>query len=477
MLWWVLQKHAGDSPMPTDTRRSIQAVPVSVQTVALTSSPRLLEVTGTVQAELEAPLAAKVTARVQRVFVRAGEKVKRGQPLITLDARDLAASVSQADAGLRAAQVGYDTARVTARMQDSLSAAHIAEAQAKLAQSKAALQAAAAKLELVQAGPRRQEREQAGLAVSQAKSSLTLAETNLKRASVLYEDGAISAQQHDQVRSQFEVAKAQYEAAQQAKSLTDEGSRAEEIRAAQQAVLQANAAVEESDAGLKSAEASALQIQVRKQEIRGAQAQIGQSQANLEIAQTTRTYATIAAPFDGIVTKRLADPGVMASPGVLLLTVQGGALRLEAIVPESALGAVKMGAAVPVHFDAPQRRDLTGRVVEIAPQGDTGSHTFGVKIDLPLGSGMSAGMFGRARFTTGTQSRLLIPASAVWEREGLHYLYVVDQSRIAWLRMVTVGDPVGTQIPVLSGLNAGERIVIAGRERITDGTPTAEGAR
>lgn len=479
MLWWHQQRQQAVPANRADSRQSAQAVPapVSIETVALTNSPQSLEVTGTVQAELQAPLAAKVMARVQHVYVQAGEKVRRGQPLMLLDARDLKASVSQADAGLRAARIGYDTARVAARMEASLSAARIAEAQSKVAQNQAALLAATAKLELVQAGPRQQEREQAGLAVSQAKASLTLAESNLKRMAALYADDAISAQQYDQVRSQFELAKAQFETAQQAKSLTDEGSRAEEIRAAQQAVLQAKAAVQEADAGLKSAEASALQNQVRKQEIRGAQAQIGQSQANLELAQTTRDYAVITAPFAGIVTKRLADPGVMAGPGVLLLTIQGGRLRLEAIVPESALGSVKKGAAVPVRFDALQNRALTGRIVEIAPQGDASSHTFVVKIDLPVASGASAGMFGRARFTTGTEQRLLIPASAVWEREGLHYLYVVDESRIARLRMVTVGDPIGARIPVLSGLNAGERIVTAGRERITDGAPVAEGAR
>ena len=150
---------------------------------------------------------------------------------------------------------------------------------------------------------------------------------------------------------------------------------------------------------------------------------------------------------------------------------------MEAVVPESALVSVRSGASVPIHFDALQNRELTGRVVEIAPQGDAGSHTFVVKIDLPRASGASAGMFGRARFTTGSEKRLLVPASAVSEREGLYYLYVVDKNHQARLRMVTVGDPVGDQFPVLSGLNPGERIVAAGRERVTDGSPVTEGAR
>lgn len=464
-------------PLSSQTPQNAQAVRVSVQTVTPTASPQSLEVTGTVQSELDAPLATKVMARVQKVLVREGERVHRGQPLILLEARDMEASIAQARANLRVAHVGYDNARVAARMEASLSTARIAEAQAKVTQSEAALQAATSRLQLVQAGPRRQERQQAVLAVSQAKSNLTLAESNLKRMTLLYREGAISAQQYDQYQSQFEIALSQFETAQQGQSIADEGSRTEDIRAAQQAVRQAQAALTEANAGLKSAQASAMQIEVRKQEIQGTRAQIGQSQASLQLAKVIRDYAVITSPFDGVVTKRLADPGVMASPGVLLLTVQGGALRLEAIVPESILASVRKGTFVPVHFDALQHRALTGRVVEIAPQGDAGSHTFVVKIDLPRTSGAFAGMFGRARFTTGSEKQLLVPASAVFEREGLHYLYVVDKSHRARLRMVTVSNPSGEQFPVLSGLNSGERIVTIGRERITDGSLVTEGTR
>ncbi len=461
----------------SETPQNVPSARVAVQTVAPTVSPQSLEVTGTVRAELDASLSTKVMARVQQVLVQEGEQVRHGQSLILLDARDMEASISQSSANLQAARIGYNNAQVAARMEASLSTARIAEAQAKVAQTEAALQAALARLELVQSGPRRQEREQATLAVSQAKSNLTLAESNLRRMALLYKEGAISAQQYDQYQSQFEIARSQFETAQQGKSITDEGSRVEDIRAAQQSVRQAQAALQEANAGLKSAQASAMQAEIRKQEIKGAQAQIGQSQASLQLAKVTRDYAVIAAPFDGIVTKRLADPGVMASPGILLLTVQGGALRLEAIVPESVLASVKKGTAIPVQFDALKHRALIGRIVEIAPQGDANSHTFVVKIDLPRGSGASAGMFGRARFTTGSEKHLLVPTAAVFEREGLHYLYVVDESHRARLRMVTVGDPVSERLPVLSGLNSGECIVTTGKERIADGSPVTEESR
>lgn len=450
---------------------------VTALTVAPTLTPRTLEVSGSVQAELETSLSARMTARVQQVLVREGDRVRRGQPVILLDARDLDASLSQANANLGAAKAGYDNARIAARMETAQSTARIADAQARLAASEAALGAANAKLQLVQAGPRRQERSQAALAVGQAQSNFKLAESNWRRMATLYDEGAISAQQADAYRVQFEVAKAQLETAKQGQSLTDEGSRTEEIRAAEQAVRQAQAGVKEAEAGLKTAQAAALQTALRKQEIKSAAAQIGQSRASLDLAQVNRGYAQIVASFDGVVTRRTADPGAMASPGVPLLTIQGGTLRLEAVVPESALVALRTGLTLPVRLDALHNRSLQGRVVEIAPQGDANSHTFLVKIDLPKNSGAAPGMFGRTRLTLGTEKRLLIPATALSEREGLHYLYVIDANHIAHLRMVTLGAPVGDRVPILSGLNAGERIATEGREGLEDGRGVQEETR
>lgn len=474
-LWRLLPNGVPHSPHGLSPQ-SQPPVSVSLQTVAPLSTPRWLEVTGTVRSEFESLLSSKAMGRVEKVLVREGERVHRGQILIVLDASDLVVAVAQAHADLRSASIGYESARLSAQLESASSRARIAEARAKVAQSEAALRAARAKRKLIEAGPRRQERQQATLAVAQAQSNFALAENNLKRMATLYQEGAISAQQYDQFQSQYDVAKVQLETAQQGRSIAEEGSRAEEIQAAEQAVLQAEAAVQEARATLNSAQASELQVAVRQQEAQGAVARIRQSQAGLQRAVITRGEAFIASPFDGIVTKRLADPGVMANPGVPLLRLQGGALRLEAVVPESALASVKQGASVPITIDSLRNRAIAGRVVEIAPQGDADSHTFIVKIELPHRNGVSEGMFGRAHLTTGMETRLLVPSSAFQEREGLHTLFVVDENGLARLRMVTIGDPERDLIPVLSGLNAGERIVARGAEHLHDGSPVAAGS-
>jgi len=268
-----------------------------------------------------------VTGRIAAVMVRQGDFVRAGNRSFVwtpvtwrrLSRRPEQACVPQISDTIQR--------RVAAQMESATSDARINAARAQVTQNEAALKAAQAKLDLAQAGPRKQERTQASLAVGQAKANLALAETTLHRYESLVNQGAISRQQYDQVKNQYDVANAQYETAQQTQSMTDEGSRTEDIRAAQEGVRQAEAAISQARAGLRQAQAGALQTNVRRQEIRGAQAQIGQSQAALQIARITRDYATVAAPFDGIVTARLMDPGAMASPGVPLLKVQGGQTR------------------------------------------------------------------------------------------------------------------------------------------------------
>jgi multidrug resistance efflux pump len=382
-------------------------------TAAYSAAPRWLEATGSVRAQLEANIATKVQGRVMEVYVHEGDRVRRGQPLLTLDARDLEAGIAQAEANRRASVVGYDNARVTAQMEASTSAARIAQAEAQVTNAEAAVQSARARKDLVRSGPRRQEKVQAGLAVAQAQSSLTLAETNLRRMTSLFSQGAVARQQVDVAQNQYDLAKAQYDTAVQSRSIAEEGSRQEDIRSAEEAVRQAEAGLVEARAGLREARAGALQVNVRRQQIRGAQAQIGQSDAAVRLARVTRDYATINAPFDGIVTQRLADPGALASPGVPLLTVQGGPIRLEAVVPEGALASARKGAAVPVSLDALPGKALTGRISEVAPQGDAQSHTFLVKIDLPASLARS-GMFGRARFRTARTAACFSPARRWW---------------------------------------------------------------
>ena len=188
----------------------------------------------------------------------------------------------------------------------------------------------------------------------------------------------------------------------------------------------------------------------------------GQTQAKAALMQahTSLSYTRILAPFDGVITEKKADPGMLASLGLPLFTIEGfGHYRLEASVNENDLRYVRMGEQVSVVVDALESPRQTGRVVQIVPAADAGSRSFLVKIELPADTRLRSGLFGRAEFSRGNRSALLIPQIAVVERGQLQGVYVLDRNGIANLRYLTLGKAAGSAVEVLAGLEEGERLV------------------
>ena len=195
---------------------------------------------------------------------------------------------------------------------------------------------------------------------------------------------------------------------------------------------------------------------------RRSMARAGQAQATaaLQQARTALAYTRVLAPFDGVVTEKKADVGTLASPGMPILTVEDvRRYRLEASVNETDLRYVKMGQQIPVLVDALGDRELKGKVVEIVPAADPASRSFLVKIELPSDPALRSGLFGRAHFSRGERSALLIPRTAMVERGQLRGIYVLDPNQIASMRYITLGKPSAGQVEVLAGLQAGERFI------------------
>jgi RND family efflux transporter MFP subunit len=185
-----------------------------------------------------------------------------------------------------------------------------------------------------------------------------------------------------------------------------------------------------------------------------------QAQAALAQARTLLSYTRILAPFDGIITEKKADPGMLASPGLPVFTIEGlGHYRLEVAVNENDLRSVRMGEQVPVIVDALETPRLRGKVVQIEPAADSASRSFLVKIELSADARLRSGLFGRAQFSRGNRSTLFIPQAAVVDRGQLQGVYVLDQNSVATLRYISLGKTAGSAVEVLSGLEAGERLV------------------
>lgn len=453
--------------------KAVEAPPKTVRaklmTIANQAAAGIYTVTGTVRPMYNATLSSKVMGRIVAVGVREGDSVSEGQGLVSIDSRELQSAVNMAEANYRASVVGVGSAKTAAEMEDKTSQARISQAESLVSQAKAGLAAAEARRDLALAGPRTQEVAQAHIAVVQAESSLKLAQVEYDRAEKLVEAGALAKRELDVARNRLDLAMGQLEAAKQGEAIAKEGSRSQEIRAAEEGVLAAQAALRQAEAGLKQARAAQLQVAVRRKDVEVANAQTRQSSAALQAARVTLSYGSVVAPFSGRVVQRLVDPGSMAAPGVPLLIIEGGEYRLEAIVPEKLLGTIQKDGTAAITIDALPGKRFDGKVVEVVPQGDAASHSFVVKLQLGTPPGVKSGMFGKAQLKTTPSDRILIPAAASWIREGLNYVFAVNDEGIARLRVVTLGDAVGDQVEVLSGLNKGDRIVIGDRKGVEDG--------
>ncbi|MGB0036086.1 MAG: efflux RND transporter periplasmic adaptor subunit [Candidatus Acidiferrales bacterium] len=215
-----------------------------------------------------------------------------------------------------------------------------------------------------------------------------------------------------------------------------------------------------------------IKARYQSAEARCGMARAGQAQANagLTQARTSLGYTRIRAPFTGIVTEKKADAGMLASPGMPIFTIEDErSYRLEVTVDESEFRLVHVGQVSPVTIDALGNVQLSGKVVQIVPAADPASRSFLVKVELPGDARLRSGLFGRARFSRGERSALLIPRRSLVERGQLQGVYVLDANQIAGLRYVTLGKSAGEQIEVLSGLQDEEKLVAVAGDRDLSG--------
>jgi RND family efflux transporter MFP subunit len=210
---------------------------------------------------------------------------------------------------------------------------------------------------------------------------------------------------------------------------------------------------QEMDEVARRAQASAAQVAAFQAQENAAKAQASGANAMLQ-------YTRIRAPFSGVITARMADPGTLAAPGVPLLQIdRDGPLQLQPTVDESAIAALQIGMSLSVSVDGAPSAVTSGTVAEIVPAADPSSHTFLVKISLPSSTQLRAGMYGAAEIPTGTRQAIVVPASAIVTRGSLLCAYVLDKNGIGQLRYVTTGAAHGDLVEILSGISAGEKLV------------------
>jgi RND family efflux transporter MFP subunit len=204
-----------------------------------------------------------------------------------------------------------------------------------------------------------------------------------------------------------------------------------------------------------------------------AESELDRAKAMLGEAETFQAYAHVRAPFAGVVTGRKIDTGSMALPGMQLLTVEDtSAFLVEAAVDEKLSASLKAGTPVVLVIDA-LNQTIQGKVSEVVPAVDPMSRTFIVKIALS-GTGLKTGLYAKVRIPTGSRDVLTVPAAAVVEKGQLTGVYTVDSKGVISYRLVRIGKHFGNNIEVLSGINPGDKAIIAGMDKAVDGGIIAE---
>jgi RND family efflux transporter MFP subunit len=220
-------------------------------------------------------------------------------------------------------------------------------------------------------------------------------------------------------------------------------------------------------AELRTAESAVRAAEARAAEV---SASVTAAQAATRAAEVAASFSTIVAPFDGLITNRLLEPGNMAAPGVPLLTIEtADGFRLEVHVDAARARGIAVGDVAAVNLDDFGADAIAGRVVEVARAIDPASHAYVVKVELPPGVAVRSGAFARARFTTEQRQVLAVPLSAIVRRGQLSLVFVVDGTGRARMRAVTAGEKSDDWIEVLAGVQPGETVIVSPPAPLVDG--------
>jgi len=307
-------------------------------------------------------IAPKISGNVAEVLVTDNQEVKAGQVLVKIDARDYQARVDQAQASLdlamsqaRAAETGVPLTAETTLSGTAGAEAQVANAEAEYERARLAFEQA----------------NTAGLAYAMAnvekqKATFDRARADLERMKPLVAKAEISQLQFDSFVAAARVAESELRADQEKLA---QATRESDIRKA--AMLAAEAQVHKDRAMLAQTRAQRKQVSIRSAEASSAQAAVALARANLEAAQLQLSYATIAAPIDGVVTRKTVEVGQYVQPGqAQMVLIPLREVWVTANFKETQLAKVRPGQAAEVKVDM-YGRTFSGHVDSLA--GSTGA--------------------------------------------------------------------------------------------------------
>jgi membrane fusion protein (multidrug efflux system) len=196
------------------------------------------------------------------------------------------------------------------------------------------------------------------------------------------------------------------------------------------------------------------------------------AQATLELAQLELSYSQVAAPFAGRVVRRLVDPGQTVSNGTALFALADMDVLLARVrVPSKEFRSIQTDQPVELRLDT-AAEPMAGKITLVSPVIDPTSGTIKVTVEIAkYPPSTRPGDFAEVRIVTDRHPEaLLVPRIAVISDKGDRIVYVAKADSTAERRVVEVGFDDDKHIEILTGLTAGENIVVQGQRSLKDGS-------
>lgn len=228
-------------------------------------------------------------------------------------------------------------------------------------------------------------------------------------------------------------------------------------------------------------EQAASEAETTRQAVATAEAAVAEARTRESLAKKALADTTIRAPFNGFITRRPVAVGEYVTPASTVATVlKLDPIRLRLLVPELQGARLRVGQQVSATVEALEGSVFEGRILAMNPALDptTRSTLVEVSIANPHGA-IRAGMFAIAEVSLGSTERaLFVPRDAVIEDANTNSFRVfTSDGTTARLRIVQPGAAVGEVLRIVSGIDAGDRVVTHGHEHLFDGAVVSAAAR
>ena len=205
--------------------------------------------------------------------------------------------------------------------------------------------------------------------------------------------------------------------------------------------------------------------------------QLDQLKVQMDVTQEAfdnlekNTY--LKSPVNGLVTMRNFDPGDLSGGQPILQVQQLNPLKITINIQEVYFSFVKPHMVASITLDSYPDELFEGKVRVVYPVIDPVTHTFTTEIVVNNNNmKIRPGMFARVTFHFGTVDHIVVPDVAVIKQSGVNdrYVYVLNDDQTVTYTKVTLGQRLGNEYEILSGLQDGDQVVTAGISRLVDGT-------